>query len=50
MHLKELKKKSPAELVSMSEEMGIEGASTMRKQDLMRDVRLLLLPPGAARG
>src|SRR5690242_1751064 len=35
MHLKELKKKSPAELVSMSEEMGIEGASTMRKQDLM---------------
>jgi len=35
MHLKELKKKTPAELVSMSEEMGVEGASTMRKQDLM---------------
>ena len=35
MHLKELKKKTPAELVSMSEDMGVEGASTMRKQDLM---------------
>src|SRR5205814_9892087 len=35
MHLKELKKKPPAELVAMSEEMGVEGASTMRKQDLM---------------
>jgi transcription termination factor Rho len=35
MHLKELKKKTPAELVAMSEEMGVEGASTMRKQDLM---------------
>jgi transcription termination factor Rho len=35
MHLKELKKKSPADLVAMSEEMGVEGASTMRKQDLM---------------
>ena len=35
MHLKELKKKSPAELVEMAEEMGVEGASTMRRQDLM---------------
>jgi transcription termination factor Rho len=35
MHLKELKKKAPAELVAMAEEMGVEGASTMRKQDLM---------------
>jgi len=35
MHLKDLKKKPPAELVAMSEEMGVEGASTMRKQDLM---------------
>ena len=35
MHLKDLKKKSPAELVEMAEEIGIEGASTMRKQDLM---------------
>ena len=35
MHLKELKEKAPAELVAMAEEMGVEGASTMRRQDLM---------------
>jgi transcription termination factor Rho len=35
MHLKELKKKTPAELVEMAEDMGVEGASTMRRQDLM---------------
>ena len=35
MHLKELKKKNAAELVEMAEEMGVEGASTMRRQDLM---------------
>src|SRR6201996_3395244 len=35
MHLKDLKKKAPAELVTMAEELGVEGASTMRKQDLM---------------
>ncbi len=35
MHLKDLKKKSPADLVTMAEELGVEGASTMRKQDLM---------------
>jgi transcription termination factor Rho len=35
MHLKELKAKPPAELVSMAEELGVEGASTMRRQDLM---------------
>ncbi|WP_353229366.1 transcription termination factor Rho [Novosphingobium sp.] len=35
MHLKELKKKKPAELVAMAEELGVEGASTMRRQDLM---------------
>ncbi|MFN5630808.1 MAG: Rho termination factor N-terminal domain-containing protein, partial [Sphingomonadales bacterium] len=35
MHLKELKNKKPAELVSMAEELEIEGASTLRKQDLM---------------
>ena len=35
MHLKDLKQKSPAELVTMAEEFGVEGASTMRKQDLM---------------
>src|SRR6187551_727742 len=35
MHLKDLKKQTPAELVSMAEELGVEGASTLRKQDLM---------------
>ncbi len=35
MHLKELKKKKPAELVEMAEELGVEGASTLRKQDIM---------------
>src|SRR3546814_7041070 len=35
MHLKDLKTKSPAQLVEMAEELGVEGASTLRKQDLM---------------
>ncbi|MFL0415354.1 transcription termination factor Rho [uncultured Sphingomonas sp.] len=35
MHLKELKKKAPAELVQLAEELGVEGASTLRKQDLL---------------
>src|SRR3990167_7258976 len=35
MHLRELKQKTSAELVSMAEELEIEGASTMRRQDLM---------------
>jgi len=35
MHLKDLKKKKPAELVSMAEELGVESASTLRKQDLL---------------
>jgi len=35
MHLKDLKKKTPAELVQMAEELEVEGASTMRRQDLM---------------
>jgi len=35
MHLKELKEKSPADLVSMAEGLGVEAASTLRKQDIM---------------
>jgi len=35
MHLKELKKKTSAELVEMAEELDVESASTMRRQDLM---------------
>ena len=38
MHLKELKKRTPAELVEMAEEFGVEGASTMRRQDLMMSI------------
>ncbi len=34
MNLKELKKKSPAELLTMAEELGVENASTLRTQDL----------------
>ena len=35
MHLNELKQKTPADLVAMAEELGVEGASTLRKQELM---------------
>ena len=35
MHLQDLKNKPPAELVAMAEEMGVENASTLRKQDLL---------------
>ncbi len=35
MHLKDLKRKAPADLVAMAEELGVEGASTLRKQDIM---------------
>ncbi|MDE0877999.1 MAG: Rho termination factor N-terminal domain-containing protein, partial [Sphingomonas bacterium] len=35
MHLKDLKKKTPADLVQLAEELGVEGASTLRKQDLL---------------
>ena len=35
MHLQELKRKSPAELLTFAEEYGIENASNLRRQDLM---------------
>lgn len=35
MNLKTLKVKTPAELLSLAEEFGIENASTLRKQDMM---------------
>ena len=47
MHLKDLKQKSPVELVAMAEEMGIEGASTLRKQDLMFSILKLRAEAGA---
>ena len=35
MHLKELKELSPAQLLKKAEDLGVEDASSMRKQDLM---------------
>ena len=35
MHLSELKAKSPADLLAFAEEVGVENASTLRKQDMM---------------
>ena len=35
MHLRELKDKSPTELLTQAEDMGIEDASSMRVQDLV---------------
>ena len=34
MHLHDLKRKTPAELVAMAEVLGVENASTLRKQDI----------------
>ncbi|MFC7536232.1 transcription termination factor Rho [Sphingomonas sp. GCM10030256] len=47
MHLKDLKQKTPAELVAQAEEMGVEGASTMRKQDLMFSILKVRAESGA---
>ncbi len=35
MHLQDLKAKTPAELLSFAEELAVENASTLRKQDMM---------------
>jgi len=35
MHLQELKDKSPADLLAFAEEVGVENANSMRKQDMM---------------
>ncbi|MDQ3246051.1 MAG: transcription termination factor Rho [Pseudomonadota bacterium] len=47
MHLKDLKQKPPAELVSMAEELGVEGASTLRKQDIMFSILKVQADNGA---
>ena len=47
MHLKALKKQTPAELVTMAEELGVEGASTLRKQDLMFSILKVRADTGA---
>ena len=35
MNLKDLKMKTPPELLSCAEELGVENASTLRKQDMV---------------
>ena len=35
MNLEELKKKSPAELISQAEKLSIENSSTLRKQEIL---------------
>ena len=35
MHLQELKEKSPSELLAYAEELEVENASMLRKQDMM---------------
>ena len=35
MNLKDLKQKSPAELLALAEDLGIDDASSLRKQELM---------------
>ena len=47
MHLKDLKQKTPADLVTLAEELGVEGASTMRKQDLMFSILKVEAEDGA---
>lgn len=44
MHLKDLKQKSPKELLTQAEELGIEDASSMRVQDLIFAIMKKSLP------
>ncbi|MFQ3595929.1 MAG: transcription termination factor Rho [Sphingomonadaceae bacterium] len=46
MHLLDLKKKTPAELVEMAEGLGVEQASTLRKQDLLFGILKALADKG----
>ncbi|MCK5576277.1 MAG: transcription termination factor Rho, partial [Sphingomonadales bacterium] len=48
MNLKELKQKSPADLLSFAEELEIENASSMRKQDIMFAILKRLAEQGTA--
>jgi transcription termination factor Rho len=48
MNLSELKSKSPAELVAFAEELQVENASTLRKQDMMFAVLKQLAETGVA--
>ena len=46
MHLHDLKRKTPAELVAMAEELGVENASTLRKQDILFSILKALADNG----
>lgn len=46
MHLKELKQMSPADLILLAEEKGVENASNRRKQDLMFSTLKLMADKG----
>ena len=48
MNLKELKQKSPADLLAFAEEVGIENASSLRKQDIMFAILKRLAEQGTA--
>jgi len=48
MHLQELKTKSPAELLAFAEELKIENAGTMRKQDMLFAILKTLAENGTA--
>jgi len=48
MNLKELKLKPPAELLSFAEELGIENASSLRKQDMMFAILKKMAEDGTA--
>ena len=52
MHLQELKAKSPADLLAYAEDLEIENASTLRKQDMMfailKQLQIMMLPFMAA--
>ena len=46
MHLNDLKRRTPAELVAMAEELGVENASTLRKQDILFSILKALAENG----
>ena len=43
MHLQELKQKTPADLLAYAEDLEVENASTLRKQDMMFSILKLLI-------
>jgi len=48
MNLKELKQKSPADLLAFAEKLEIENASSLRKQDIMFAILKRLAEQGTA--